>query len=150
MNNMNLIPVTPFNMNTLTLIPVIKFVNPEDTKSKKRLMEYRTALFGLPLIGFSAYGICESIVKLLHGTFKYKFSDFRFVLYDTRTDVHIIKKAYIINPYKLNTIDYIFVTQIDRIDIQFLKNISAPEINSFTYDYDTGNIRPIIVKSGDK
>ena len=54
-----------------------------------------------------------------------------------------------INPYKISVIDHIPITQVDRIDIQFMTYMSMPDVSSFTYNYDTGTIKPIIIKSGD-
>ena len=149
MNNAKLIPVTPFNMNVITLNPTINFVNPNDTKSKAPLIEYSVVLFGLPILAFDIYGLCESIIKVLLNTFKYMLSDFRFVIYETIVDSRSIKKVYVINPYKISVIDHIPITQVDRIDIQFMTYMSMPDVSSFTYNYDTGTIKPIIIKSGD-
>lgn len=147
MNNINIIPVTPFNMNVITLIPTIKYLNPNDKKSKTPLIEYSITLFGLPIIAFSIYELCNSISKLLRNTFKYITSNFRFVIYE---DDNSVKKAYIINPYNLKAIDYISSAKITRIDLQFLTNISVPGVSSFVYDYNTSIIKPILIKSGDE
>lgn len=144
--NMNIIPVTPFNMNTLTINLIRKvFINDKGSK----VMEYTGYIFGIELKANSPTAICQKLVKKLTETFRYELTDFRLVLFDARPDIHVIKKAYVINPMKLTTINYIFATQIDQIDIQFLKSINSQDTNSFTYDYSTGVIRDIIVKCGD-